>query len=195
MKNQYTNTRIEFHILQSFGPTCLNRDDVGSPKTAMVGGSLRARVSSQCWKRYVRLQMNQLGIVAGTRTKWLSKLVKEACIAEGATEEQANCCANKIHSIFYKEKENSKTKNKKDPEPEAEDESSESKQNSTLIFLSPNEISKIAKAFKEAGFSADRVIQNDSKKQASELAEIINREINSKKQLVDASKLVSQSTI
>ncbi len=186
MKNHYTNTRIEFHILQSFGPTCLNRDDVGSPKTAMVGGSLRARVSSQCWKRYVRLQMNELGIVAGTRTKWLSKLIKEACIAEGASEEQANCCANKIHSIFYKEKENAKTKSKKDAEPEAEDESSESKQNSTLIFLSPNEISKIAKAFKEAGFSADEVIPKDQKKQVSALVEIINRKIDSKIRPMDA---------
>lgn len=32
MKN-LKNTRIEFHILQSFPVTCLNRDDVGAPKT------------------------------------------------------------------------------------------------------------------------------------------------------------------
>ncbi len=28
MTNSYTNTRIEYHILQSFPVTCLNRDDV-----------------------------------------------------------------------------------------------------------------------------------------------------------------------
>ena len=44
------NTKIEFHILQSFPVSCLNRDDVGSPKSAMIGGVNRARVSSQCWK-------------------------------------------------------------------------------------------------------------------------------------------------
>jgi len=38
MTNQYTNTRIEYHILQSFPVTCLNRDDVGAPKSAIVGG-------------------------------------------------------------------------------------------------------------------------------------------------------------
>ena len=57
MTNNYTNTRIEFHILQSFPVTCLNRDDVGAPKTAVIGGTTRARVSSQCWKRQVRLAL------------------------------------------------------------------------------------------------------------------------------------------
>lgn len=31
MTIQFKNTRIEFHILQSFPVTCLNRDDVGAP--------------------------------------------------------------------------------------------------------------------------------------------------------------------
>ena len=54
--NPFRGICIEFHILQSFPVTCLNRDDVGSPKTAMIGGTMRARVSSQCWKRAVRMQ-------------------------------------------------------------------------------------------------------------------------------------------
>lgn len=45
---------IELHILQSFPVSCLNRDDLNSPKTAVFGGVQRARVSSQCWKRAVR---------------------------------------------------------------------------------------------------------------------------------------------
>lgn len=28
---------IEFHILQSFPVSCLNRDDLGSPKSAIIG--------------------------------------------------------------------------------------------------------------------------------------------------------------
>lgn len=48
--NPFASTFIEFHILQSFPVTCLNRDDVGAPKSAIVGGVSRARVSSQCWK-------------------------------------------------------------------------------------------------------------------------------------------------
>jgi len=47
-------TLIEIHALQNFVPSNLNRDDTGSPKDAFFGGTLRARVSSQCSKRAVR---------------------------------------------------------------------------------------------------------------------------------------------
>ena len=40
--NPCTSIFIEFHILQSFPVTCLNRDDVGAPKSAIVGGVPRA---------------------------------------------------------------------------------------------------------------------------------------------------------
>ena len=45
---------IELHILQSFPVSCLNRDDVGAPKTATFGGVPRARLCSQCLKRAIR---------------------------------------------------------------------------------------------------------------------------------------------
>ena len=47
-------TLVEIHILQNFAPSNLNRDDTGSPKDALFGGTRRARVSSQCLKRAVR---------------------------------------------------------------------------------------------------------------------------------------------
>ncbi|WP_227655814.1 type I-E CRISPR-associated protein Cas7/Cse4/CasC [Klebsiella pneumoniae] len=71
MTTPFRNTRIEFHILQSFPVTCLNRDDVGAPKSAIVGGVSRARVSSQCWKRQVRLALPDFGIRLGVRSKKL----------------------------------------------------------------------------------------------------------------------------
>ena len=46
---------VDFHVIQSVPPSCLNRDDTGSPKTAIYGGVRRARVSSQSWKRAMRL--------------------------------------------------------------------------------------------------------------------------------------------
>lgn len=94
--NPYTNTRIEYHILQSFPVTCLNRDDVGAPKTAVIGGSTRARVSSQCWKRQVRLAMQSFGVELGIRTKKVEQLMAEACVAVGASEEQALKCGESI---------------------------------------------------------------------------------------------------
>jgi CRISPR system Cascade subunit CasC len=94
--NAYTNTRIEFHILQSFPVTCLNRDDVGAPKTAIVGGVTRARVSSQCWKRQVRLAMPEFGIKLAFRTKKAESLFVRACLQAGANEEAAQACGKKI---------------------------------------------------------------------------------------------------
>jgi CRISPR system Cascade subunit CasC len=47
-------TLVELHVLQNFAPSNLNRDDTGAPKDALFGGTRRARVSSQCWKRAVR---------------------------------------------------------------------------------------------------------------------------------------------
>lgn len=96
MTNVYTNTRIEYHILQSFPVTCLNRDDVGAPKSAIVGGVPRARVSSQCWKRQVRLAMQDFGIKLGVRTKKAEELFTKACRAAGANEEQSATCGAKI---------------------------------------------------------------------------------------------------
>lgn len=47
-------TFIDIHVLQTVPPSNLNRDDTGSPKSALYGGVRRARVSSQAWKRAAR---------------------------------------------------------------------------------------------------------------------------------------------
>lgn len=53
-------TLIEIHALQNFAPSNLNRDDTGAPKDAIFGGTRRARISSQCFKRAVRGHFNGL---------------------------------------------------------------------------------------------------------------------------------------
>ncbi|MEX9254763.1 type I-E CRISPR-associated protein Cas7/Cse4/CasC [Pseudenterobacter timonensis] len=94
------NIRIEFHILQSFPVTCLNRDDVGAPKSAVVGGVTRARVSSQCWKRQVRLALQDFDVKLGIRTKKIKELIAPKCITLGANAEQAEACAQKIATLL-----------------------------------------------------------------------------------------------
>lgn len=47
-------TFIDLHVLQTVPSSNLNRDDTGSPKSAIFGGVRRARVSSQAWKRATR---------------------------------------------------------------------------------------------------------------------------------------------
>ncbi len=45
---------VNFHILMSHCPSCLNRDDMGMQKTAVFGGTRRVRISSQSLKRAMR---------------------------------------------------------------------------------------------------------------------------------------------
>ncbi len=49
-------TLVEIHVLQNYAPSNLNRDDTGAPKDAFFGGRRRARISSQCQKRAVRVK-------------------------------------------------------------------------------------------------------------------------------------------
>lgn len=45
---------VNFHILISHSPSCLNRDDMNMQKTAIFGGRTRVRISSQSLKRAMR---------------------------------------------------------------------------------------------------------------------------------------------
>ena len=54
-----TRTFLDVHILQTVPPSCINRDDNGSPKSAVFGGVTRHRVSSQAWKNAVRRDFAQ----------------------------------------------------------------------------------------------------------------------------------------
>lgn len=70
-------TILDIHVIQTVPPSNVNRDDTGSPKTAIFGGVPRARVSSQAWKRATRkafdglLDKSDLGV----RTKRIVELV------------------------------------------------------------------------------------------------------------------------
>jgi CRISPR system Cascade subunit CasC len=54
---------LELHYLQNFAPSNLNRDDTGSPKDAYFGGTRRARVSSQSFKRAMRMDFRERGTI------------------------------------------------------------------------------------------------------------------------------------
>ena len=133
MSEKFQSIRLEFHILQSFPVSCLNRDDLGTPKSAVIGGVPRARVSSQCWKRAVRLQLRELGVKTAQRTKLVMRIIAEKCLALGATVEQASNCGKAAASCF--------TKNVKDGSSD------------TLLFISDSEAEAIAKFFQEHAFN------------------------------------------
>jgi CRISPR system Cascade subunit CasC len=126
---------IELHILQSFPVSCLNRDDVGSPKSAVFGGVNRSRISSQALKRAIR-EYAQANLpdarFGGARTKLIVEPFVEALTKHGITDEKlvletAKNIADKLAKLDAKSvKEGG------------------SPQVGTLVFLAPSEIDAIA---------------------------------------------------
>lgn len=74
------NLYVDIHIIQTVPPSCVNRDDTGSPKTATYGGVNRARVSSQAWKHATREAMRRYYPEQhiGVRTKGIVELLMNA---------------------------------------------------------------------------------------------------------------------
>ena len=122
---------IELHLLQSFPFTCLNRDDVGAPKTAYFGGVQRARVSSQSWKRAIRERAFELEpeYFAGKRGLFHSEALRNKLIEFGFDASKAQKEAEKKIKAL--------TTNKED------------KSKPTLLYLAPSDIEIIAKLMVE----------------------------------------------
>lgn len=96
---------IQLHLLTSYPPSNLNRDDLGRPKTAFMGGARRLRVSSQSLKRHWRTSDLFEAAVdghRGTRTKRLGGQVYKRMRAAGASEKVAGDSAEKIAGVFGK---------------------------------------------------------------------------------------------
>ncbi|ART62738.1 type I-E CRISPR-associated protein Cas7/Cse4/CasC [Kushneria marisflavi] len=96
---------IQLHLLTSYPPSNLNRDDLGRPKTAFMGGARRLRVSSQSLKRHWRtseLFESAVDGHRGTRTKRLGKQIYDRMTNAGADPKVAGNSAEKIAGVFGK---------------------------------------------------------------------------------------------
>jgi CRISPR system Cascade subunit CasC len=113
---------IQLHILTSYPPSNLNRDDTGRPKTAMFGTSQRLRVSSQSLKRAFRTSdvfLRSLGAThglgraqgeqIGIRTKDIGNLAHAAMREAKIPDAQAHELARKIAAVFGKSKDKGKS--------------------------------------------------------------------------------------
>lgn len=88
------NLFIDINVLQTVPSSNINRDDTGAPKTALYGGAMRSRVSSQSWKRAVRQQF----IMDSSKADWLEStrtkkgailLAKELQAVNSSVDDQA----------------------------------------------------------------------------------------------------------
>jgi CRISPR system Cascade subunit CasC len=98
---------IQLHLLTSYPPANLNRDDLGRPKTAVMGGVPRLRVSSQSLKRAWRTSetfMEALKGHVGTRTKAMGVEIFKALNEKGVADKKAMDWAKAIAGVFGKPK-------------------------------------------------------------------------------------------
>jgi CRISPR system Cascade subunit CasC len=108
------NRFLQLHLLTFFPPANMNRDDTGRPKTAVVGGAPRLRLSSQALKRAWRTSdifASALAGHMGQRTQRLGEVVLEHLIAAGMADHAAQDLAREIGGVF------GKVKDAKDPNP------------------------------------------------------------------------------
>lgn len=143
---------IELHILQSFPVSCLNRDDVGSPKSALFGGVRRARISSQCLKRACRvLAREDHPGFQGIRSRHLLEPFTSALVEAGIAESDAAEKAAEVCSLFSKA------------------DGKHADQVTTAVYLSPGEIKQIAEAI-AGGEEAKKAIKNATRLDAADIA-------------------------
>lgn len=105
---------LQLHLLTSYPPSNLNRDDLGRPKSAIVGGVKRLRISSQSLKRAWRSSESFAQTLeghVGVRTKEMGRKVYRDLTAQAVPEKDAKEWAKAIAGQFGK----LKAADKKDP--------------------------------------------------------------------------------
>ena len=137
-------TFIQLHYLTTYPPSNPNRDDQGRPKTAMVGGAPRLRLSSQSIKRAARMSttfQEALKGNLGDRTQRIGEVVRKHLEKNGADAERAYKIGENIADIFGK-LDKAKNDKKKDD--------GEGPFTAQLAFVSPDERQKAIELAEQA---------------------------------------------
>jgi CRISPR system Cascade subunit CasC len=145
---------VQLHILTSYPPSNLNRDDTGRPKTAVIGDCTRLRISSQSLKRAWRTSdifESALKGHIGTRTKEMGISVYQSLTKQGVGEKKAREWAKTIASQFGKLKSDKKTENNEDLHVEQ------------LVHFNPEEEKAIADLVAQLVASATAPTEDDLK--------------------------------
>ena len=96
---------LQLHLLTAYGPSNLNRDDTGRPKSVLFGGAPRLRISSQSLKRAWRTSTvfsERLDGHLAARTQRIGERVRDRLTAGGMTEDRALEIAREIAGVLGK---------------------------------------------------------------------------------------------
>ncbi|MCF1506012.1 type I-E CRISPR-associated protein Cas7/Cse4/CasC [Afifella sp. H1R] len=96
---------LQMHALTVYPPSNPNRDDLGRPKTAVIGGVTRMRISSQALKRAIRTSgafQTTLSGKLGARTQRLGEELLQHLLAKGSEEDKATAITREVVAAFGK---------------------------------------------------------------------------------------------
>ena len=98
---------LQLHFLTFYPPSNLNRDDLGRPKSAIIGGSTRLRISSQALKRTWRTSevfKTALDGHLASRTQRIGEVIHEHLLGAQVAPEKALKITREIIAVFGKPK-------------------------------------------------------------------------------------------
>lgn len=98
---------LQLHLLTFYPPANLNRDDTGRPKTAVIGGATRLRLSSQSLKRAWRTSDDFKAALdghRGERTQRIGEVIRDHLVSQGTDAKKAEAIAREIIPVFGKPK-------------------------------------------------------------------------------------------
>ena len=143
---------VELHMIQSFAPSNLNRDDTGNPKDTEFGGARRARISSQCIKRAIRREpvfAQTTQVPLGTRTRLLARKIADLLAAKGKDSDEAYEVSLAFAAAYSGKMDGERT--------------------SVLIYLSQEELNRMAQALLDVWEAALVAARNPKDKKAQKV--------------------------
>ncbi|MDZ4262480.1 MAG: type I-E CRISPR-associated protein Cas7/Cse4/CasC [Pseudomonadota bacterium] len=177
---------VQLHLLVSYPPSNLNRDDTGRPKTAIIGDANRLRISSQSLKRAWRTSDVFAKHLPGSKDEFIGKRTKKiglewihaGLVDNGVDDEIARKWSRDIIRAYGA------------PEGDKDDGTEKALQSGQLVHISPAEQEKLIAFIKdfalyiklgtknEAAEAVEKAVQardksNDKKKANSTLAKTL----------------------
>lgn len=131
---------LQLHILTSYPPSNVNRDDLGRPKSVIFGGTQRLRISSQSLKRAWRTApsfQERLQGNLGIRTKEIGHYVEQKGKEFGIAQDNLKKIAQQLVVIFGGDKK----EEKKDKD---------QLKTAQLVFIGAHELQEIDKLLKNS---------------------------------------------
>lgn len=164
---------FEIHMLKSFPPTNLNRDDTGAPKSCFFGGVQRGRISSQClkrsWRRSEVFEDSPIGKL-GIRTQRLPLLIGEELKKRGLQEEYVNEVISKLSSLGLSGKEDTENENTEVVKTKERKKPKKIGFTNQIMFYTVQEIEKIADFFeKNKHKKLDKKLDDELKKEIEDI--------------------------